>query len=83
MPARPRLREIIFNLSNLIAFAIAAAVLLWLSPGTEFLREVGLKGDLIRLTLLGVAVIPGLVGGAFIRMIVAGPDQVSKDPSEA
>ena len=70
--------EIIFRLSNLIAFAITAAFLLWLSPGHEFLRETGLKDDLIRMSMLAVAVIPALVVGFFIRMIVGAPNQAAK-----
>lgn len=77
MPVPQRLREIIYRLSNLIAFAIVAALLLWFSPGPEFLREIGLKDDLIRMSMLAVAVLPALAGGFFIRMIVATRDQAA------
>lgn len=78
MSVRERLREIFHRFSNLIAFAIVAALMLWLSPGSDFLREAGLKDDLIRMSTLAVAVIPALVGGFFIRLIVAAPDQTAK-----
>ncbi|MBK3919911.1 MULTISPECIES: hypothetical protein [Stutzerimonas] len=68
-------RESIYRLSNLIAFAIAAALLIWLSPGAAFLREAGLKDDLIRMSMLAVAVIPALMGGLLIRIIAASPEQ--------
>ncbi|HFH3277301.1 hypothetical protein LDZ95_21215 [Pseudomonas aeruginosa] len=77
VPAIQRLREVIYRLSNLVAFVFSAALLLWLSPGSEFLREAGLKDDLIRMSMLVVAAIPALMAGSFIRMIVGTPAQAA------
>ncbi|WP_121498384.1 hypothetical protein [Pseudomonas aeruginosa] len=78
MSVPKRLREIFYRFSNLIAFAIVAALMLWLSPGSDFLRDAGVKDDLIRMSMLAVAVIPAFVGGFFIRLFVAAPDQTAK-----
>ncbi|RRV08759.1 hypothetical protein EGJ28_15920 [Stutzerimonas xanthomarina] len=74
-------RESIYRLSNLIAFAIAASLLIWLSPGAELLREAGLNDDLIRMSMLAVAIIPALVGGLLIRIIVESPEQTAASSS--
>lgn len=74
-------RENIYRLSNLIAFAVAASLLIWLSPGAELLREAGLKDDVIRMSMLAAAVIPALVGGLLIRIIVASPEQTAASSS--
>lgn len=79
MSVPERLREVLYRLSNLIAFGIAAALMLWLSPGSDYLREAGLKDDLIRMAMLAAAVIPALVGGLTIRILVAAPDLAAKN----
>ncbi|WP_095158351.1 hypothetical protein [Pseudomonas sp. Irchel 3E13] len=70
--------KFIYKFSNLIAFAIATALFLWIRPGEEFLREVGFQSDLIRMTMLAFAFVPGIVGGAVIRLLVASEDVPSQ-----
>ncbi len=78
MPVIRRIREFLYRFSTLIAFVIAAAILLAVAPATDQLRGLGLKDDLIRFVLLATAIIPSMLGGLLIRLLVAPPDQASQ-----
>lgn len=68
-----RISGFIYRFSNLIAFAFAGSLLVYFRPGADLLAELGFKDDLIRMTMLALAVIPALAGGIIIRTIFATP----------
>ncbi|MBM5458687.1 hypothetical protein H8F21_14050 [Pseudomonas sp. P66] len=68
-----RIRNLTYRLSKIICLVIFASLMIWLSPGADYLRSIGLQSDLIRMVMLGGAVLPALFAAAILRMLIAPP----------
>jgi len=73
MKTNERIRDFLYRMSNFICLVIAAGLMIWISPGADYLRSIGLQDDLIRMTMVVGAVIPALMVAAILRTLIASP----------
>ena len=73
MKTNERIRDFLYRMSNFICLIVAAGLMIWIAPGADHLRSMGLQDDLIRMAMVVGAVIPALIAAAILRTLIASP----------
>ncbi|MCU9527484.1 hypothetical protein [Pseudomonas mosselii] len=73
MKTNERIRDFLYRMSNLICLVVAAGLMIWIAPGADHMRSMGLQDDLIRMAMVAGAVIPALIAASILRMLIGSP----------
>lgn len=73
MKSNERILDFLYRMSNFICLVVAAGLMIWISPGADHLRSMGLQDDLIRMAMVGAAVFPALIAASILRALISSP----------